>query len=298
MKIAITGGSGFIGTWLIREYGDTYDFYVLGRKPDTHELRVAGRAVPYLHTDYSVGNLQKQLSSADAVVHMAARRYGTNEQFSDYLPNISIGSNVFDACRAAGITNVVHLSSRSVYNNLLPTPWREEMRTVPSSYYGIAKLALETLAEHQNAAHGMKIKNLRVAQVVGTGEREGFMVMTFVRNALEKKPLTVFGSGTGRREYIYVRDVAGAIHAALVATGTGGTFNIGTGVSLSHRELADMVNRAFGNTGLQLLPDRPEDTSISLMDCSRAREILGWEARWSIEEGFRDMQELYTQEGP
>ncbi|MBN2537064.1 NAD-dependent epimerase/dehydratase family protein [candidate division WOR-3 bacterium] len=290
MRIALVGGSGFIGSWIVRELGRAHSFLVIDRQPPPADL--AG--TDFLRAELPGDDISGALADLDGLVLLAGRRTGrdrTSETFADYLPSLAIAARTFEACRAAGVRNVVSLSSIAVYGPANPRPWCEDQLPAPVTLYGAMKAAVETLAGLYSREHGLAIKSLRVAQVVGPGEREGFMLATFIRRARAGERLEVWGEGAGRREYVYVRDVARAIGAALDRPDATGLFNIGTGASTSHRELAETVNEVFDNRGnLELLPDRPGDRSVQLMDVARAGATLGWRARWDLRSALADMK--------
>ena len=88
MKIAVTGGSGFVGQWLLRRLKDEHDFVVIGRKIGKKKLEVKGKQFRYIETNYLKKDLSKKLRNIDAVVHLAATRVGSNS-IVDYMSNIT-----------------------------------------------------------------------------------------------------------------------------------------------------------------------------------------------------------------
>jgi UDP-glucose 4-epimerase len=291
LEIAITGGSGFIGKWLIRRLGPEYRLRVLGRNRDG-EIEIDGYAYKYVWTDYSGERLPEQLKGCEAVVHLAARRpRGQEDAFAEFIENVSISANLFEACRLLGIKNVVNISSISVYSHENPLPWSEDQLIQPLNVYGVCKAAVENIGHVYTFSHKIRVKSLRLAQVVGLGEREGFMLTEFIKRASRKETLFVHGEGVGRREYVYVKDVVDAIHAALMKSGLAGVFNIGSGENISHCELAEMINEVFDNKeNVRFLPDYSDDKAIKVMNLSKTRSILDWRAKWPIREAFVDMR--------
>ena len=136
----------------------------------------------------------------------------------------------------------------------------------------------------------MNIKSLRFAQVIGTGERKGFLINTLIDNAREKKQQTIFGDGSQRRQYIYVKDVSRAILKALEHTEEKGVFNIGLPGSISNLELAECINKVFGNEGnLKLDLSKKMNSNTDEMNVTKAKELLGFEPSFDLEQIFEDI---------
>ena len=296
MKIAITGGRGFIGKYLLDLLSKRYDCVVLGRG-EQEDFEVNGRKISYIQTDYEKEQLMYQLEGVQAVVHMVAKKYEAKEQMSDYFTSINASDNLFFACAALGITNVVFLSSRGVYGVNPKIPWQEETETFPSTFYGISKVIIEKIAEYYNNRYDLNIKSLRLAQVIGLGEREGYMINTFVNQAIHKKRLKVWGEGKGSRDYIYVKDVVRVIEKSLENEKIKGIFNIGSNKSISHRELAETINSVFDNVGnIDLLKNKKADETKYVMDSNKVKFVLGWTQKWTLQDAFKDIQQTVLEE--
>ncbi len=290
MKIAITGGRGFVGKNILGLLSERYDCIVFGREQQ-EDFDVNGQKISYIQTNYEKKQLMYQLKGVQAVVHMAAKRYEPNEQISDYFTSINISDNLFFACAALDINNIVFLSSLGVYGVSPKIPSQEETETFPSTFYGISKVTIEKIAGYYNNRYDLNIKILRLAQLVGLGEREEYMFSTFLNQARYKKRLKVWGEGKGSRDYIYVKDVAHAIERSLENDKIKGIFNIGSNISTSHRKLAEMINNVFDNIGnLDFLEDKKEDTAKYLMNSNNAASKLGWVAKWTLRDALIDMQ--------
>jgi UDP-glucose 4-epimerase len=295
-KIALVGGMGFIGSHIVKQMALRHEFVVVAKKNNL------GLDDNYFRkTRKSVKGFVNLLSDVNAVVHLAAIRPESSGEvlsFEKYLPNIELSAAIFEACRQLNITNVVNISSMSVYSKINLLPFDESQDVVPKNLYGVAKKSVEDLAAFYNQFHGLCIKSLRLAQVIGLGEKEKFMFTTFLKQAAAGQTLKVWGKGEGRREYIYVKDVVSAVFCALDHFDVKGVFNIGTGVNTSHRELAQVINRVFGNeNNLELLPENPEDNSISLMTVKKAKSLLSWQSEWSLEAALSDMKmDFFRQE--
>lgn len=296
MKIAVTGATGFVGKWLLKDFSDKHEFIIIGRKELGTYVNIDNNKYSYVCTDYTIPSLANAFKGIDAVIHLAAQRPGINyksEGFDVSIENIKMSISVIEACLINNIKNIVMASSISVYSSENPLPWKEDMNVQPLGHYGIGKVTVENLSNFYNSKDKLNIKNLRIGRIVGTGEREGFMLTNFINQANKKETLKLYGKGIGKREYIYVRDVANALVSAVEAENSRGIYNIGTGVNTTHKDLAEMINKVFDNEGnLQLLEDKPEDTMEFLMNCEKAKNELNWKASWTLEEALQDMKKI------
>ena len=292
MKVLITGASGSLGRSLVGELqGAGWELLLLGRSLDRLRQAFPGAGFNLVQTDYGVSRLGPMLASVDAVVHLAARRYSRDfPSISDYDDNVTSTGNLARAAAEAGAQRFVFASTRMIYSHEVNSvPFREDEPVAPRNPYAISKLA----AENAGAMAFPGFIALRFAQLVGLGEREEFFLTTAVRSAQAGKPITVFGSGSGARDYLYVRDAAQAIVRAIQSPGAAGVFNIGSGVATSHLELAGLVSKVFsgGRSGTALDPSRPEDASRTCLDIGRAARDLDWRPRYSLEQALEEMRE-------
>ncbi len=287
MKIALMGGLGFIG----REFTD-----YAAKSGCT--VRVYDMADPagddtgcgYEKMDFLTAAGTKTID-ADAMVILAAKRPYSGFSFADYMNNVTIADNCFEIAKNSGIKNVVFASSKAVYSDQGTMPWTEELYTQPLSLYGASKVSVEQIALFLNRGGQMNIKCLRFAQVIGLGERKGFLLSTLIDNAIAKKKQVVYGDGSQRRQYVYIKDVCRAILAALEHEEASGVFNIGMPEAISNLELAERINEAYDNAGnLECDLTKPMDTFCDEMDVCRAKRLLEWEPAYDIVSMLVDMK--------
>lgn len=298
MKIAISGGMGFIGSWLIGALNNQHECVVLTRGNSFVNNQINFNS---LNTDYSIESLIKVLDGFDAVIHLAAKKADLNSSFPEYVnENIMITSNIFEACYFLNIKNVVNISSRMVYDLNAKKPWTEESPTNPLTFYGISKLTIDKLVYYYNENFDMKIKSLRLSQVMGlkkglstiTEEQLGYMPMSFIASSLVGKTIVIYGDGKGKRDYIYIKDVIKAIKCAIEKPHTSGIFNIASGKSISHKNLAKTISNIFSN-GNNILFDKliQGDENIYRISIQKSKEQLNFTPNWSLEEALWDMKE-------
>ena len=293
MKIAITGASGFLGRYLVNA--------LLTRKCDiTCFSRNKGNLTKHfgmqspvhcVETDYSLDSLSPHFIAFDACIHLAAKRpTAKSPRLTDFIENIIITDNLLTVCEEVDVGRVVLISSMSVYSpeeNKLPF-LETEMPSSKNSY-GLSKWISERITDY----YPLQTVILRMGQLVGWGERSGYMLMSFLTQALKGEPLIVFGKGSGKRDYLYVKDAIKAILTVLDTTAVNGTYNIGSGRSVSHLELAQTIAGVFHEAGANVSLDssREEDSSISFMDITRAGRLLNWAPRYDLSQMLRDMKE-------
>lgn len=280
MKLAIVGGNGFIGREFVG-YAKMrgHDTVVIGSDTDVFLSEGKEKALSLL-------------KGCDALVFLAAKRPTSEFGLNEYSYNIKLAGIYFELARELDIKNVAAASSRSVYSDDL-IPWKEDELNTPLSLYGAAKQAVDSLALWYNEAYGMKIKCLRLAQVIGMGEKKGYLLNTLIDNALAGRKQSVYGKGIGRRQYIYVKDVCDALLFSVVSSGEcAGIYNIGMPFNVSTVELAQTVNEVFANeAGIEMLKDKPEDIKEYLMDVSKAERELNWKPGYDLKGTFEDIKD-------
>ena len=294
MKIGVTGGTGFIGQYLLKEYSNNNEFIVItSRKSD--EKLYANSNIKYMTGEYSQGEFEKVFEGCDAVVHLGAKRSSkeSEESILNYVENLRVSEELFKACMKLQIDNVVNISSTAVYDTTLSIPFAEKMEVAPLSNYGAMKHAIEGIAHLFNRKYGMHIKSLRLAQVMGVGERGGYMLAIFQQRCLNQEPLNVFGKGEAGREYVYVKDVVSAIMCAINSNTEKEVFNIGSRVHTSNLELAQAFCEVFDNkSGYQCLQEKAEVIEHYLMSGKEAEKELGFVPKFGLIDSLKDMRNI------
>lgn len=297
MKIVITGGRGFIGNYVVGHFKNKHDLYILGR--DNSSSNQFDPGISYYKTDYSFRSLDNifKIIEPDSVIHLAALRPSENLNIYEYLLNLEISTVLFEVCLKHQVCNIINISSKSVYSHKDRIPWKEDTDTNPANGYGLSKKLVENSAEFFNFK-GLNVKTLRIAQVIGYGERQGYVLHTFLSNAINHKPLYVYGKGRGRRHYIYVKDVVTAIEKSLNNSNAAGIFNIGMEKNYSFLQLAKTINKVFQNrAGIKLIEDQPADERVRLMSITKAEKELNWKPSFDLEDAFFNIKKIIDEGG-
>jgi UDP-glucose 4-epimerase len=199
---------------------------------------------------------------------------------------------------------VVFTSSRFVYGSIEYNPVDEGHDFNCLSIYGIHKLAGEKYYRFYHDAHGLDTVSVRITNPYGPRQQMKHskygIVNWFIRLALEGKPLTVFGEGKQKRDYIFVEDVAEGIMSVALSPGTAGqVYNLGTGVGTPFIDMVHLVAQTIPGTEIQYLP-WPQDryfveTGDFIADISKITAATDWAPRISLQEGIEKTIAFYRQ---
>ncbi|MGO8909238.1 MAG: GDP-L-fucose synthase [Bradyrhizobium sp.] len=224
--------------------------------------------------------------------------------------NLVIAANVIHAAHVNGAEKLMFLGSSCIYPKLAPQPLREDsMLTGPlevtNEPYAVAKIAGIKLVEAYRSQYGCDFINVMPTNLYGPGDNYhpeySHVVAALIRRFHEAKVaglanVVVWGTGTPRREFLYVDDLADACVHLMKIYSSGELINIGTGEDITIAEFARMVASVVGYTGaISFDTSRPDGTPRKLLDVGRLAN-LGWRARTSLEDGIRLAYQKYLSE--
>lgn len=249
----------------------------------------------------------------DVIVDSAARVGGILANSSapvDFLnDNLRIQTNLFEAAHAAGVQRLLFLGSSCIYPKLAPQPIREDyLLTGPleptNDAYAIAKIAGIIAMKSYRHQYGRRWISAMPTNLYGPGDNFDLqtshvlpaMIRKFHEATSSGSDVTLWGTGTPRREFLHVDDAAGAVLHLLRSYDDEKTINIGTGEDVTIAELASTIADVVGFTG-EVIWDtsKPDGTPRKLLDVTRLRE-LGWAPRIGLREGIADTYQWYLQQ--
>lgn len=274
MKVIVTGGSGFVGTHTIKELQKKYEVFNF----DIIE--------GYDICNY--GQISSAVNKGDKILHLAAvSRFGDAEDdpVEAFKTNIGGTMTVLKAAREKGAERVVYSSTGSVFMPVWNVPIGEDHPISGNSVYGYSKAWSEKLFDY---VKGVPFVILRYAHLYGKGKEWG-AIGSFV-NRIERgmKPI-MFGGGQSN-DFCYIKDVVQANILALGTENTNLAYNIGTGEELTIEQVYKTVQKVLKtDLEMEVKPLRGVDSSRFVYDISRAKKLLGYKPKYSLEEGLKDL---------
>lgn len=201
----------------------------------------------------------------------------------------------------AGARKVVFASSAAVYGNNPAVPKREDMVPEPQSPYAATKLAGERLCEEFTAHMGLRTVGLRFFNVFGPRQNPGgtyaAAVPALIGKALRGEPLTIYGDGGQTRDFIFVKDIAGALEFVASRRGAQGVFNCGYGQAISILSLVEKIRALTDSaSAITFAPERAGDVRDSLADVSKL-QAAGWKPQGSLDQGLWETVEFFRGKG-
>jgi GDP-L-fucose synthase len=292
-KVYVAGHRGLVGSALMRSL----------------QKQGFGNLIVRSHQDLDLTEQSSVRQFFDAtrpqVVIMAAARVGgihaNNSHPAGFLrDNLLIQDNVIDAAYRSGVDKFVFLGSSCIYPKMAPQPIKEDyLLTGPleptNEWYAIAKIAGIKMCQAYRREYGFNAISLMPTNLYGPGDnfdlKSSHVLPALIRKFHESKvrgdeSVDIWGTGSPRREFLHVDDLADAVVYLLRNYDGEPIVNIGWGEDVTIRELAEMVMSAIGYTGeLAFDPTKPDGTPRKLLDVSRLHG-LGWRPRISLKEGI------------
>ena len=292
-RVAVTGGTGFLGRHLVkalRALGS--DPLLLGRPLSQSEPTSEPRVVVDL-TDLE-GLTEVFVRERPRIIfHLAGTRGIRYENAWDTCLSVNVTGTVrlLEAAHRAQVERIVLIGSADEYGNR-PGPLRETMTVAPVSPYATSKAAATAFAQAMFKRDGCPAVVLRTFTVFGPGQPITMFVREAIDCALREMPFSMT-EGTQKRDLIYIDDAIDAFLAAATAPGIDGRLiNVGSGQAHALRDVAQIIWRLTGTKAPLLIGARPASlTEIhdTWADIGRARKLLGWEPRVSLEAGLEAM---------
>ncbi len=312
-RVLITGGAGMLGSSIaLRMVEAQAHVRILDAMLPSYGGNLFNLNGVLKEIEFIQGDLQdretvlKCVEGAQVIFNLAAQvSYidSNKDLITDLDINCKAQINLLEACQKAGTRpKIVFASSRFVYGKIEYNPVDERHPFNCLSIYGIHKLVAEKYHKFFTLQHGIPTVSLRIANPYGPRQQMKHskygIVNWFVRQALEGKPLTVYGDGLQKRDYVYVEDVAWAFLYAAASDRTNGNFyNVGSGAGTAFREMAHLVAELVPGTRVVHtdwnLENQLVETGDYVTDISKIQQDAGWAPQVPLREGVARTLDFY-----
>ena len=299
-SVVVTGGNGFLGQNVVAA------------------LRDAGATVvapTHAEADFTQAGVAEDLfrqHQPSHVIHLAARVGGIGfNQVAPaqlYLDNLLMGTLTIEAALSAGVEKTILLGTVCSYPKFTPVPFREESLwdgypEETNAPYGIAKKAMLIHAQANSAQYGPQFACIIPTNLYGPGDHfhpsVSHVIPALIKKCVEAKEsgassVSVWGTGTASRDYLYVVDAAQAIVLAAQKRNSPEPLNLGNNREVTIRETVETIARIVGFNGTLVWDSsKPDGQPRRRVDASRAERELGWHASTTFEDGLRNTVEWY-----
>ena len=298
--VVVTGGNGFLGSHVVATLRNSGANVVAPRR---------------LEADFTKVGVAEQLFTQHRpshVVHLAARvggiGYNQVAPAQLYLDNLLMGTHVIEAAREVGVRKTVLLGTVCSYPKFTPVPFREEslwdgFPEETNAPYGIAKKAMLMHAQVNAQQYGQHFAFLIPTNLFGPGDKFhesiSHVIPALIKKCVEAKEsgldkISVWGTGTASRDYLFVQDAADAVVLAAQLRDSAEPLDLGNNREVTIRETAETIARIVGFDGeLAWDSTRPDGQPRRRVDATRAEAELGWHSSTDFEDGLRRTVEWY-----
>ena len=302
-RICVTGGAGFLGTYLIKHLRKRGAENIFVPKIEDYDL-VQQDAIQQMLTD----------SNPEVIIHLAAHvgGIGANREHPAefFYDNLMMGVQLLHQAYEFGVEKFVAIGTVCAYPKFTPVPFSENdlWKGYPeetNAPYGLAKKMLLVQSQAYRDQYGYNSIFLLPVNLYGPGDnfnpRTSHVIPALIRKCIEAKEqgqdhIIVWGDGSPTREFIYVKDAARGIALAAERYNQSLPVNIGSGFEISIKDLVEKIARMTGFDG-RLVWDtsKPNGQPRRALDTSRARDMFGFEAHTDFEEGLQETIDWYCQ---
>lgn len=301
MKILVTGGAGFIGSYVVKmllekdHIVEIFDNLSKSSIEKVKELENLGAL--FTKGDIRDFEILRDILKKDfeLVIHLAAKtRVIDSINFPEETHDVNVTGTlkILMACVDSGVKNVIAASSGAVYGDSKKLPLSEELPMIPISPYGASKSAVEHYLQSFSHSYDMNCIALRFSNVYGIGQSPEYagVITKFMENIRKNEPIEIFGDGSNTRDFVSIDDVTYGINMAIskISGKKGSSYNIATGIKTSINELAELMLEISGKTVKIIHSEsRKGEIEHSYASIDKAKHELNYLPKISLKEGLK-----------
>lgn len=313
-RVLVTGAAGFIARRVIQCLAEEgHEIVGVDNLNDSYDIRLKEwrlkqlegvKAFTFIKDNICnpgfFDNLSAKYRDISAVIHLAARAGVRQavEMPEVYLQTNAAGTlNILEWCKKNSVPKLVMASTSSIYgaNPPLPTP-EEADSSHPLQIYAASKKAAEVMAYTYHHLFGLDTTVVRFFTVYGPAGRPDMVMFRFAQWIAEGKPVTITGDGSQMRGFTYLDDIADGVLKAMKPLGYE-IINLGGHETITINELLQKIEERLGKkANVTYIPRHPADVDANWADVSKARRLLGWEPKVSLDEGITNLVNWYREQ--
>jgi GDP-L-fucose synthase len=300
-KIIITGGAGFLGSFVQEQL----------RARGFNNLFVPRRAEFDLTQEKDVERLYAQEKPA-VILHLAAEVGGIGANRDNpgrfFYANMAMGMHLIEHARRNGLKKFVQTGTICAYPKYTPIPFREDelwngYPEETNAPYGVAKKALLVMCQAYRQQYGLNAIFLLPVNLFGPRDNfhmhSSHVIPALIRKCVEARKsgadhITAWGTGSASREFLYVEDCADGLVNAMLKYDSPEPMNLGSGREITIKDLTELVARLSNFKGKIVWdPTKPDGQPRRCLDVTRAKNEMNWTAKTSLEEGLKKTIEFF-----
>jgi UDP-glucose 4-epimerase len=292
VNVLITGASGQLSSYLFEEMASRHEAWGVDiRQPEftsaLGKVTIADIRDPE--------EMLRACKGADAVIHTAAQvsvQRSTEDPAFDVETNVLGTVRTLKAAKDAGVSKFVFISSAAVYGNPHYIPVDEDHPVAPLSVYGSSKLSAEHFVQAFGSSFGLRWVIIRpfnfYSPRADPKSPYSGVITKFTQNANAGLPLRIEGDGSQTRDFLHAADVARLVRLSMESDNSGMVLNGGSGQATSIMDLAEVIKKVCpGEVRVEHIAPRTADIKNSVAKVQRAKEMVGFSTRISLEEGLK-----------
>jgi len=291
LKVLVTGGSGFVGSYVVRELvkagKEVLNFDLVPPEQSSSEF-VRGDILNF-------GQVLKVLEGVDVVCHVAAigdvYRAEENPRLATEI-NVLGTVNLLEAARIKGIKRFIYTSTWEVYGDIEDQALTEESANKPHHPYNTTKYCGDLMVQCYSRFYGMPAVILRIGTAYGVGMRDTAVIPLFINKALKGESITLHGTGKQGRQFVHARDL-GKVFNKVVDSSVTGIFNLAGNELITVKMIVERVKRKVPSVKIEKEPPRKGDIQPIPIGSLKIRKTLAWKPEVSFDQGFEELFEYY-----
>ncbi|MDP9173692.1 MAG: GDP-L-fucose synthase [Planctomycetota bacterium] len=293
-RVVVTGGAGFLGSFVVEKL----------RERGLEKIFIPRRSECDLTNENDVARLYRE-QRPDIVLHLAAEVGGIGANRENpgrfFYANMAMGLHLIEHARRNHIKKFVQVGTICAYPKFTPVPFQESelwngFPEETNAPYGVAKKSLLVMCQAYRAQYGLNAIYLLPVNLFGPGDNfdlhTSHVIPALIRKCVEARErnathIDAWGTGSASREFLYVEDCAQGILTALEKYDSPEPVNLGTNREITIKDLTEMIARLSRFQGkIAWDPTKPDGQPRRCLDVSRAREIMGFTAQTTLEQGL------------